>query len=360
MKGKALIAMSGGVDSSVAAFLMKESGYDCIGATMRLFNNEDAGVPREKSCCSLDDVEDARSVAYRIGMPYYVFNFSADFKTQVIDRFVDTYERGGTPNPCIDCNRYLKFGRLYLRAEELGCDYVVTGHYARIEQRDGRFLLKKAADETKDQSYVLYAMTQKQLAHTLFPLGKLPKSRTREIAEAQGFINAKKRDSQDICFVPDGDYAKVIELHTGKACLPGNIVDRSGTVLGRHRGIIHYTIGQRKGLKLSSSEPRYVTEKRVKDNTVVLGRNEDLYSCEFTASNFNWIAQEKPHASFRTKARVRYQQKEQWASITVLDADRVRIVFDEPQRAIAAGQAAVLYDGEYVVGGGTIDYPENA
>lgn len=207
---KALIAMSGGVDSSVAAYLAIESGLDCIGVTMKLFNNEDAGVSREKSCCSLEDTEYARGVAYRLGMPYYVFNFTADFKEQVMRRFVEAYERGVTPNPCIDCNRYLKFDRLYRRAKELGCEYVVTGHYARIEEENGRFLLKKAVDPTKDQSYVLYSMTQGELRHTLFPLGGMTKTHTRELARKLGFYNADKPDSQDICFVPDGDYASFI------------------------------------------------------------------------------------------------------------------------------------------------------
>lgn len=237
---KALIAMSGGVDSSVAAYLAIESGLDCIGVTMKLFDNEDAGVSREKSCCSLEDTEYARGVAYRLGMPYYVFNFTADFKEQVMRRFVEAYERGATPNPCIDCNRYLKFDRLYRRAKELGCEYVVTGHYARIEEENGRFLLKKAVDPTKDQSYVLYSMTQDELRHTLFPLGGMTKTHTRELARKLGFYNADKPDSQDICFVPDGDYASFIRSFTGRDYPRGEFVDKSGNVLGEHRGLIGY------------------------------------------------------------------------------------------------------------------------
>lgn len=351
---RALIAMSGGVDSSVAAYLMKKNGYECIGATMRLYSNEDAGISREKSCCSLDDVQDARSVANKIGIQYYVFNYTADFKTQVIDRFISAYECGTTPNPCIDCNRYLKFGCLYHRAAELYCDYVVTGHYARIEQKNGRWLLKKAVDDTKDQSYVLYAMTQDQLAHTQFPLGDLYKTQTREIAQQQGFINARKHDSQDICFVPDGDYAKVIELHTGKKYPHGNFVDKEGNILGEHKGIIRYTIGQRKGLGLSLKEPMYVVEKRMSDNTVVLGRNEDLFTRELNAKDFNWIAYETPPEKLHVKARVRYKQQEQWATVVPTGKDTVKITFDEPQRAITTGQAVVLYDDDIVVGGGTI------
>ena len=245
---KALIAMSGGVDSSVAAYIMKEEGFDCIGCTMKLYDNADAGVSRDKTCCSLDDVEDARSVAARLGMPYYVFNFSDDFREKIICKFIDSYERGRTPNPCIDCNRYMKFAKLCERARILGCDFIVTGHYARIYKEGEKYVLKKALDETKDQSYVLYNLTQDILAHTRFPLGEMKKSETREIAEKCGFINAKKPDSQDICFVPDGDYARVIELNTGKKYPPGDFVDKNGNVLGRHKGIIHYTIGQRKGL----------------------------------------------------------------------------------------------------------------
>jgi len=355
MSEKALIAMSGGVDSSVAAYLMKTAGYECIGATMRLYSNEDAGIPQGHPCCSLDDVEDARSVACRLGIPYYVFNFTADFKTHVIDRFVCAYERGATPNPCIDCNRYLKFGRLLRRAEELGEDCVVTGHYARIERQNGRFLLKKAVDVSKDQSYVLYTMTQEQLAHTLFPLGGMSKAETRRIAQAQGFLNARKHDSQDICFVPDGDYARVIRLQTGKEYPCGRFVDQAGHVLGEHKGIIHYTIGQRKGLGLALPEPMYVVTKRAEDNTVVLGRNSDLFSRELDADDFHWIACETPPETLRVRAKVRYRQPEQPCTVTPTANDAVHLTFDEPQRAIAKGQAVVLYDGDTVVGGGTIN-----
>lgn len=256
---RAMIAMSGGVDSSVAAYLIKKQGYECCGVTMKLFNNEDIGIPREHSCCSADDVEDARSVAYSIGIPYYVFNFSDRFEDEVIKRFIDAYENGITPNPCIDCNRYLKFDKLYRRAKELCYDYVATGHYARIERNEnGRYLLKKAVDMQKDQSYVLYSLTQEQLAHTLFPLGEMTKSRVREIAEERGFVNARKHDSQDICFVQNGDYADFIEKRPEKYYRDGDFVDRNGKVIGRHRGIIHYTIGQRKGLGISYAEPLYV------------------------------------------------------------------------------------------------------
>lgn len=351
---KVLIAMSGGVDSSVAAFLMKEQGCQCIGATMKLFHNEDIGVKRTKTCCSLEDVEDARSVAFRLGIPYYVFNFSDDFKGQVIDRFIAAYERGATPNPCIDCNRYLKFEWLYERARILGCDVIVTGHYARIEQENGRWLLKKSLDESKDQSYVLYSLTQEQLAHTRLPLGAMHKSETRRIAEEQGFYNADKPDSQDICFVPDGDYAGFIARFTGHDCPAGDFVDEDGHVLGRHKGIVHYTVGQRKGLGIAADAPLYVKQIDAASNRVVLSGNESLFSRELTANDFNWIAYDVPPRELRATARVRYHQREQAATVTVLGDGRVHLVFDEPQRAITPGQAVVLYDGDTVLGGGTI------
>lgn len=351
---KVLIAMSGGVDSSVAAFLMKEQGCQCIGATMKLFHNEDIGVKRTKTCCSLEDVEDARSVAFRLGIPYYVFNFSDDFKGQVIDRFIAAYERGATPNPCIDCNRYLKFERLYERARILGCDVIVTGHYARIEQENGRWLLKKSLDESKDQSYVLYSLTQEQLAHTRLPLGAMHKSETRRIAEEQGFYNADKPDSQDICFVPDGDYAGFIARFTGHNCSAGDFVDEEGHVLGRHKGIVHYTVGQRKGLGIAADAPLYVKQIDAASNRVVLSGNESLFSRELTANDFNWIAYDVPPRELCATARVRYHQREQAATVTVLGDGRVHLVFDEPQRAITPGQTVVLYDGDTVLGGGTI------
>ncbi len=354
MNHKAIIAMSGGVDSSVAAFLMKSKGYECIGVTMKMFDNEDAGVGPEKLCCSLADAEDARSVAFGLSIPYYIFNFTADFREAVIGKFIEAYENGATPNPCIDCNRYIKFDRLFQRAKELGYDYVATGHYARIEFDGARYLLKKALDDTKDQSYVLYSMTQEQLAHTIFPLGELNKIETRKIAEENGFINARKPDSQDICFVPDGDYAKFIEGYTGKKYQNGNFVDMEGNVLGEHEGIIRYTIGQRKGLGLALSKPMYVHSKCIRNNTVTLCENRGLFSKSLYATSFNWIAYDLIEQPIRLKAKVRYKQAEQWATVTQISSEIVHIEFDEPQRAIAKGQAVVLYDGDIVVGGGTI------
>lgn len=346
--------MSGGVDSSVAAYLMKQRDFDCIGVTMKLFSNEEIGCSRAKTCCSLEDVEDARSVAYRLGIPYYVFNFTEDFGRQVIDRFVAAYENGATPNPCIDCNRYLKFERLYRRAAELGCDRVATGHYARIEKQGDRYLLKKASDESKDQSYVLYAMTQEQLAHTAFPCGALSKTQTRQIAEEQGFLNAEKPDSQDICFVPDGDYAAFIRRYTGKSYPDGPFVTTRGEIIGRHRGIIHYTVGQRKGLGISSDRPLYVQSIDAAKNTVVLGENRELFGTELNAVNFNWIAFETPPDILRAKAKIRYRHREQWATVEVTGKNTVHLVFDAPQRAVTRGQAVVLYDGDTVLGGGEI------
>lgn len=351
---KALIAMSGGVDSSVAAFLAKKEGYDCIGCTMKLYYNEDAGIAKGHTCCSLSDTEDARSVACRLGIPYYVFNFTSDFRDKVINKFICSYENGMTPNPCIDCNRYMKFDKLFQRAEILGCDYVVTGHYAKIEKGKNGFLLKKADDETKDQSYVLYSMTQKQLAHTLFPLGAMKKTETRRIADENGFVTANKADSQDICFAPDGDYAKVIEINSGKKPKPGFFTDTYGNILGKHKGIIHYTIGQRKGQGLSFDEPRYVCAIYPKENTVVLGSERELYGTSLVAAEFNWISGKAPEKPIRCNAKIRYRQHESPATASVNHDGTVSIVFVTPQRAITPGQAAVLYDGDAVLGGGVI------
>ena len=356
---QAMIAMSGGVDSSVAAYLMQQAGYACMGATMRLYENKDAGLAQGSTCCALDDVEDARRVAYTLGMPHYVFNYKDAFREQVMARVAAANQRGATPNPCLDCNRYLKFGLLESRARALGCDVLATGHYARIEQlSDGRWTLKKASDPEKDQSYVLAWLTQEQLAHTRFPLGGLRKSEARAIAEAHGFCNAHKHDSQDICFVPDGDYAAAVERLTGARSVPGRFVDAHGNVLGTHRGIIHYTIGQRKGLGLGIEHPYYVCEKRPEDNTVVLGPNEALFTTELDAGDFNWIAYDTPPAELHVKAKIRYRQQEQPCTIEQTGPDTVRVEFDQPQRAITAGQAVVLYGGDEVLGGGTIEGAE--
>lgn len=356
MTKKALVAMSGGVDSSVAAYLTKEMGYNATGITLKLFDNEDIGETKEKTCCSPDDIDDARNVCRKIGIPYYVYNFKDSFKENVIDRFISAYENGTTPNPCIDCNRYIKFEKLIRRAEELEFDKVVTGHYSIIEYDKGadRFLLKKSADLSKDQSYVLYSLTQKQLSKTLLPLGNLTKSYVREIAESLNLINAKKHDSQDICFVPDGDYAKFIEQYTGRTYPNGNFVDENGNILGEHKGIIRYTVGQRKGLGLALPCPMYVKEKNLEENKVILCENHRLFSKELYATDINLISCDRIDKPMRVKARVRYNQPEQPATVEQTDNNTIHITFDEPQRAISKGQAVVLYDGEYVIGGGTI------
>lgn len=351
MTKKAMIAMSGGVDSSVAALLTMEQGYACASVTLKMF---ETGLD---TCGSGKDADDARQVAERLGMPHEVLDFTGYFADNVIRRFVETYEQGATPNPCIDCNRYIKFEALYRHIKGLGFDYVVTGHYARItyDDKNGRHLLCRAADPAKDQSYVLYTLTQEQLAHTLFPLGELSKPQVREIAEKNGFINAHKSDSQDICFVPDGDYAAFIERYTGKPLVPGDFVDETGRVLGQHRGVLCYTIGQRKGLGLSLPAPLYVCGKSAADNRVILGPHERLFSRHLDACDVNWIAFDgAPSGPIRVKAKVRYKQAEQWATVTPTGDRTMCVVFDEPQRAIAAGQAVVLYDGDVVVGGGTI------
>ena len=352
MEKKALIAMSGGVDSSVAAWLTQQEGYCCSGATMRLYS----APTDESTCCSLDDVEDARSVAHRLDMPFYVFNFSADFKSQVMDNFVHCYECGLTPNPCIECNRHLKFDRFLRRAEELGIDYIVTGHYARIikDQATGRYLLYKATDPSKDQSYVLYPLTQHQLAHTRFPLGSMTKAEVRQIAEEKGFINAHKKDSQDICFVPDGDYLAFMCRHTGKNYPAGDFLDTDGNVVGRHKGAVGYTLGQRKGLGLAMGAPVYVYSKDMRANTVTVGPESHLFRTTLLADNWNWFPFPTLTEPLRVMAKARYRQQEQPATVYPEANGTARVVFDQPQRAITPGQAVVLYDGDMVVGGGTI------
>ena len=347
--------MSGGVDSSVSAYLIKEQGYDATGITLKLFDGEE-DKSGKKTCCSLDDIDDARSVCRKLGIPYYVYNFKDSFRENVIERFISAYENGTTPNPCIDCNRFIKFEKLIRRADELDFDYVVTGHYARIEydEKSGRYLLKKSVDLSKDQSYVLYSLTQAQLAKTLFPLGSMTKNETRQIAEQLGLVNASKKDSQDICFVPDGDYAGFIERCTGKSYPNGAFVDESGNVLGEHKGIIRYTVGQRKGLGLALPCPMYVKRKDLERNEVVLCRNEALFSKELIAQDVNLISCDKIDKPMRIKAKVRYNQSEQPATAFELPDGRLKVVFDEPQRAISKGQAVVLYDGDIVVGGATI------
>ena len=351
------MAMSGGVDSSVAAYLTKEAGYQCVGMTMKLYDNEDVGLSAEHTCCSLDDVEDAREVCYRLGFPHYVTGLKEAFSCQVIDRFVESYERGDTPNPCIDCNRYMKFSDLYDKARMLGCEKIVTGHYARIcfDEESGLWQLRKAKNLAKDQTYVLYFLTQEMLSHTLFPLGEFAdKEEVRRLAKEQGFGNARKHDSQDICFVPDGDYAGFIRRRTGREYPPGDFVDTSGKVLGRHKGLIHYTIGQRRGLGLALPAPLYVKAKDQEKNQVILSPEPEIFSRELIAKDFHWICGQVPSSPVRGAAKTRYRSREGACEVYPLPDGMARFVFEEPQRAITTGQAVVLYDGDLVLGGGTI------
>lgn len=354
---KALIAMSGGVDSSVAALLMKEAGYDCVGCTMRLFDKEDVNLTTEYTCGSTTDAEDAAAVATEVGIPHSVTNMQGRFREKVIDQFIHSYEIGITPNPCIICNRYMKFEALYQKAQEFGCDYIVTGHYARVEKMGDRFVLRKGVDPKKDQSYVLYSLTQEQLSHTIFPLGGMSKDEIRKLAEDANFAIAHKKESQDICFIPDGNYAAFLEKERGGKFEAGNFVDMDGNVLGPHKGIECYTIGQHKRLGICLNKKAYVYSINPEDNTVVLCDNEDLFERELYADDFNWTCGEIPagaESGFRCNAKIRYNHKEQPATVTVLADGSVKVVFDELQRAITPGQSVVLYDEDIVIGGGII------
>lgn len=357
MKQKVVIGMSGGVDSSVAAWLLKEQGYDVIGVTMQIWQDEDqAAEEAQGGCCGLSAVEDARRVAMELGIPHYVMNFKDEFRRHVMDYFVREYQAGRTPNPCIACNRYVKWESLLHRSMAIGADYIATGHYARIGRTpSGRYAICRSVTAAKDQTYALYNLTQDQLAHTLMPVGDYPKDEIRQMAKKLGLLVADKPDSQEICFIPDHDYAAFIEEYTGKCPPPGNFVDQQGNVLGQHRGITHYTVGQRKGLNLSMGRPVFVSAIRPDANEVVIGDSQDVFTDTLTCSKLNWQSVagigDQP---VEVMAKIRYSHKGSPCTITQIGEDQVKCEFHEPVRAVTPGQAVVFYDGEYVVGGGTI------
>ncbi|HAA24536.1 MAG TPA: tRNA 2-thiouridine(34) synthase MnmA [Ruminiclostridium sp.] len=357
MKKKVMVGMSGGVDSSVAAAVLMKEGYDVIGVTLKLQPDTENGSWSDTTCCSLVAVEDARRVASKLGIPYYVLNFQDIFESCVVEYFVAEYGKGRTPNPCIACNRYIKFDALLKKAESMGIDYVATGHYARIEydEQKNRYLLKKSVTGKKDQTYVLYNLTQYQLQRTLMPIGRYDKDTVRDMAKELGFDVANKPDSQEICFIPDNNYAAFITNKLGKPAQRGKFVDIHGNVLGEHKGLIHYTVGQRKGLGLSFGKPMYVIKIDAENNTVVLGEEKDVFSAGLTAFDLNWIAIDSLDGALRVKAKIRYSANEADAVITPIEGGKVRVDFDKPQRAVTPGQSVVFYDGDIVVGGGIIE-----
>lgn len=353
---KVVVGMSGGVDSSVAAYLLKQQGYEVIGVTMQIWQDAERIVEEENGgCCGLSAVEDARRVAAQLEIPYYVMNFKDSFQKNVVDYFVEEYLNGRTPNPCIACNRYVKWESLLQRSLSIGADYIATGHYARIVKLpNGRYTLRRSATLAKDQTYVLYNLTQEQLQRTLMPVGEYSKEEIRKIAEDIQLQVANKPDSQDICFVPDGDYAGFIEKTAGKQLQKGNFVTVDGTVLGEHKGIIHYTVGQRKGLGLALGYPAFVLEIRPETNEVVIGTHEESMAKSLRAGNLNFMSIEDLTEPMRVFTKIRYNHRGVWATIEKTGEDEILCTFEEPQRAVTPGQAVVFYDGEYVLGGGTI------
>lgn len=348
--------MSGGVDSSVTAYLLKKAGYDVIGVTMQIWQEESECTLEENGgCCGLSAVEDARRVAAFLGIPYYVMNFRREFKEQVMDYFLEEYLKGRTPNPCIACNRYVKWDALLRRSMEIGADYIATGHYARVVKLpNGRYTLKKSATEAKDQTYALYNLTQEQLFHTLMPVGEYSKEEIRQIAEDIGLAVANKPDSQDICFIPDNDYAKFIHENTSVEIPQGNFVDLQGNILGTHKGITNYTVGQRKGLNLAMGKPVFVVEIRPETNEVVIGDNQDVFAPCLYANKLNFMTIPDLEGDMVVDAKIRYSHKGAKATIRKMEDDLLECVFEEPQRAITPGQAVVFYKDDYVVGGGSI------
>lgn len=355
MKKKVVIGMSGGVDSSVAAYLLKEQGYDVIGIMMKLSPDDPDYAENEGGCCSLSAVLDARRVADKLDIPFYVMNFKQPFKNYVIDNFVDEYFNGRTPNPCIMCNKHIKFEELLRKAISIGADYVATGHYASIEKKDGRYLLRKSEDDRKDQTYALYNLTQEQLKHTLMPCGQYAKTEIREIAEKIGLEVFRKKDSQEICFIPDNNHGNYIEKKSGRKVKPGKFVDKSGKVLGDHKGIVYYTIGQRKGLGIALGKPVFVIDIIPEKNQVVLGDEQDIFKNTLIAEDVNLIPFDKVEGEIDVTAKVRYSAKPAKAKLSQVGDNRVKLVFEENQRAITKGQSVVFYDGNYVVGGGVIE-----
>ncbi len=357
MKKKVVVGMSGGVDSSVAAMLLKEQGYDVIGVTMQIWQDEEeAAKEANGGCCGLSAVDDARRVAQTLEIPYYVMNFKKEFKCHVMDYFVAEYLRGHTPNPCISCNRYVKWESLLQRSLEIGADYIATGHYARIDRLpNGRFAIRNSVTAAKDQTYALYNLTQEQLAHTLMPVGEYTKDEIRAMAEKAYLPVAHKPDSQEICFVPDNDYASFIDREVGeKVPGPGNFVTEDGRILGRHKGITHYTLGQRRGLELPMGERVFVTAIRPETNEVVIGSNQELFTDKVLCENVNYMAVEDLSEPTRVLAKIRYNHKGEYGTLTKQPDGKVLCTFEAPVRAATPGQAMVFYQDEHVLGGGTI------